>query len=733
MARIKQPKEQEWINKKWYSEQIIQPTQDYLLKIPIVDLDCGKRACIKDTSTSLLFPIASKEEIREKLWDLSIELQPERLPKRSDIHEWYQIIWSDGVKLTLESLTQGIEKRLGVNKLADDLKKSLADAITWLNKYYDLLNLEGKFIDEIVLGKYKVIPNQNLKFKSKLELVADNKIDNDIKEVLKIFGTDLKESLLLNGVILKNNYLQEESKIVLIEKDQSSVIDQINKYIDSNHFNYSIAINYLISLFSSDTTFPLRRQATYSFARTLLPDVPEKKEIIYWSEAIWVYADNVITDKMVKRVAECKNLSQLQILLKKPNIDETKLWLSLFINYLVEGNFELKLNLRNNPILPNQDGSFKPKDELFLDACSLDDGIKEIATELGYKIKSELLDKYFAIDIPENRSKTEQQIAEEISKLVKPVLRNDQARIEKKEVMRKLYLWMTRNQGIAKEIFNDIYEKRFLLVSDEEIAANIEKAEILDVIIQQTNFSPKEIRDKFIEFVKNPGVFQLEFKGGDKLINDPNTVSELNDLLRSKNLTIEQLKQLIANIDADEDEMGIVYSTSTHLSQNEKNIENGQARELVYERLTKEGFEFKEGKGSNSVVNGVFKANIEYPLVVKSYKNNAYKFNIRPNEWIQLSKPNSMFWVHRGAGKLEVLTLEGLLKANSDFHVQFETETFSFEGLVEFAKIFRLVKNVHFQLDAPKFSMADLLDSYGFNVRKSDIKAIGSDNVNLLH
>jgi hypothetical protein len=137
--------------------------------------------------------------------------------------------------------------------------------------------------------------------------------------------------------------------------------------------------------------------------------------------------------------------------------------------------------------------------------------------------------------------------------------------------------------------------------------------------------------------------------------------------------------------------------------------------------------------GENSVVNGVYKGDIEYPLVVKSYRSTSYKFNIRPNEWIQLSRRNAMFWVHRGNERLEVLNLEGLLRANSEFHVQFETEAFSFDALVKFAEVFRFVKNVHFQLDAPNFTIAKAFEEYKFDKREKGILEKGSDNQELLH
>jgi len=208
---------------------------------------------------------------------------------------------------------------------------------------------------------------------------------------------------------------------------------------------------------------------------------------------------------------------------------------------------------------------------------------------------------------------------------------------------------------------------------------------------------------------------------------------DLNKLLSEKNITLEQLMQYIENLDADEIEENIGLSSTNHLAQKGKNEENRVARELVHERLIKEGYEFTKGSGENSVINGVFKDGIEYPLVVKSYRNSSYKFNIRPNEWLQLSKDNSMFWVHRGNGKLEYLKLEGLLRANSDFHVQFETSTFSFEGLSKFAEVFRFVKNVHFQLDAPNFSMAKAFKEYQFDKREKGNLETDSDNQELLH
>lgn len=183
----------------------------------------------------------------------------------------------------------------------------------------------------------------------------------------------------------------------------------------------------------------------------------------------------------------------------------------------------------------------------------------------------------------------------------------------------------------------------------------------------------------------------------------------------------------------DEDEENIPTSSKNHLAQAVKNEANREARELVLARLRKDGFDTSGVDAQHSVVNGVKKDGKEYPLVIKSYRNTSFKFNIRPNEWAQLDRENAMFWVHRGGGSLVVLQLEDLLAANREFHVQFETDTFGREGMLKFAKAFHYVRNVHFQLDAPYFRMADALEEYRFNVRKDEKLEKGDDNDKLLH
>ena len=46
----------------------------------------------------------SKEEIREKEWDLLSVIMPEKIPCREDMHNWYNSLWNNCNKYNFKSL-----------------------------------------------------------------------------------------------------------------------------------------------------------------------------------------------------------------------------------------------------------------------------------------------------------------------------------------------------------------------------------------------------------------------------------------------------------------------------------------------------------------------------------------------------------------------------------------------------------------------------------------------------
>ncbi len=170
---------------------------------------------------------------------------------------------------------------------------------------------------------------------------------------------------------------------------------------------------------------------------------------------------------------------------------------------------------------------------------------------------------------------------------------------------------------------------------------------------------------------------------------------------------------------------------STDISKNDQKEANREAKEIVKEKLEREGFEFTQGIGRYSTIDGVFKDDIEFPLVVKSYKYQDEPLKIGANEWIQLMKPNSMFWLHFGNRKLGCLKLYELLRNQDKLTLSFSTENLDVEDrLQKFAELLHYFGNVHFDFNIVKpsdYSVAKDLSDYRFDERRNEEDLSGDD------
>lgn len=180
---------------------------------------------------------------------------------------------------------------------------------------------------------------------------------------------------------------------------------------------------------------------------------------------------------------------------------------------------------------------------------------------------------------------------------------------------------------------------------------------------------------------------------------------------------------------ANEATLGTEFSTD--ISKNDQKEAILEAKKIVKEKLEREGFEFTKGIGEYSTIDGVFKDDIEFPLVVKSYKYQDEPLKIGANEWIQLMKPNSMFWLHFGNRKLGCLKLYELLRNQDKLTISFSTENLDVEDRLEkFAELLHYFGNVHFDFNSVKpsdYSVAKDLSDYRFDERRNEEDLSGDD------
>lgn len=718
LANTDTPTEKKWFSKSWFEENIQKPIRDKLLKLPIVTLENGERTSIQNEEgkANIYFPYHSKEDVRERIWELEYKLFPNKVPAKKDIHNWYSVVWNDCFKDNLKAITEFIVEEKSIDELSKRLNNDVVKSIEWLNEYFDLLNFEEKFIENIIGDKFSVIPNQKGIFKKKSELKIDQKIEDELKNVLEILGIDIRESLRHNQIKTASKYKDTvDGQITYHTRTQEDVIDEINKNLEvtgtNKNPNSGKAISYLITLFSEDEAFPKHREILYQFCIDLIPsEISEKKIIKQWSDSIWKNCDKPRIGRLISTISESKNINSLQVILGNKSLQEASDWVNSFIAFLNQQGLSEKLNLKTSPILPNQNGDFCIKDDLFLDNGQIDEELKDILEALGYPIRRELLDKNIFIELPKNRERNAEFVADEITRLITPRFSEFPRSEETKEVFKSLFLWFNQNKKEANELFESLYNNKHKLYDDDEIAANLEKAEILDEIIRETGLSAKELKDKLKALLTNPNITEI-----------------LKTTPSEQKVAVSGALYPVGS----EDDIAISPTLTDNSSEKSRISVSEDAKEIIFQELRANNFNVPETVQINfTIVEGITNPlGKPIKLVVKSAKAGKIYFN--PNEWIALTETDSQLFVVTRGNVVRNVTLSNLESLNDTFHMRLNTQSFAMTNLKVFAKFFQYLPYTHFIFESPE-STTDYLQQFGLSERNSSSKELSADDKNLL-
>ena len=718
LANTDTPAEKNWFSKSWFEKNIQKPIRYKLLKLPIVTLENGERKSIQNEEgkANISFPYHTKEVVRERIWELEYKLFPNKVPAKKDIHIWYSVVWNDCFKDDLKAITEFIVKEKSIDELSKRLNNDEKKSIEWLNEYFDLLNFEEKFIENIIGDKFSVIPNQRGKFKKKSELKIDQKIEDELKNVLEILGIDIRENLRHNQIETASKYkASADGQITYHTKKQEEVIGEINRILEftgiNENPNSGKAISYLISLFGDDETFPKNRETLYQFCKDLIPsEISEKKMIEQWSEAIWKNCDKPRIGRLISIISETKNINSLQVILGNKSFQKTIDWVNSFIAFLNQQGLSEKLNLRKSPILPNQKGEFCIKDDLFLDNGEIGEELKDILEALGYPIRSELLDKNIFLDLPKNRERNAKFVADEITRLITPRFSEFPRSEETKEIFKSLFLWFNQNKKEANELFESLYNNKHKLYDDDEIAANLEKAEILDEIIGETGLSAKEIKDKLKALLTNPNIAEI-----------------LKSTPSEQKVAVSGALYPVGS----EDDIAISATLTDNSSEKSRISVSNDAKEIIFQELRANNFNIPDTVQINfTIVEGITNPlGKPIKLVVKSAKAGKIYFN--PNEWIALTETDSQLFVVTIGNKVSNVTLTNLESLNDTFHMRLNTKSFAMANLKVFAKFFQFLKYTHFIFESPE-STTDYLQQFGLSERNPSSSELSADDKNLL-
>ena len=254
-------------------------------------------------------------------------------------------------------------------------------------------------------------------------------------------------------------------------------------------------------------------------------------------------------------------------------------------------------------------------------------------------------------------------------------------------------------------------------------------------LFNKTNFPKSEpIKDSIVlDVVWKKEKRQLLMNVSNKLTEDQlkdivensseitNLSSKLKELENENSILRNKLAELGIQVPLNMNEGDVTFGMGldgNELAGNNQIAESNEAKQLVLQKLENEGFDVSKANSEYSVIHGVVRDGVNYPLVVKSCKNQEHRVWVNPEEWKQLFKPNSMLWLHFGGGVVAPIKAHELFTYQDKLTLSFDTI-----NLIMDDRIHKIMEVLHYfnkvKLDLatlnPNKHRADNLNDYLFN------------------
>lgn len=453
LAKTNLPAAKDWLSINWYKGEIQQVLRAKLLKSSIVDTDNPQQPRIK--LEDALFPYHPVQAKIGMIWEFAMVLRGDRLPKRSQIDFWYKIIdqtWAKDLRYDLKGIVTDVAACQNVNSLANYIRKTNEETLAWLNQLIEFVVVEN----ESLLNHLAIIPNQYGSFRLQKLLAEDKNIPAELKDVLKILQEDWRE-ILKHQSISAGNLPTSKNIRDIVARINQIIKEKQNKFIGN-------AVLDLVSCIPNDASLPKIRHLIWEIAQDFYKNIPAQKALASWIPEIWEESDRWFIDILLQNIYQKQKISNLANHLNK----DAFAWLQQIISHITINEFEYHLNV--HAILPDQNGDFHKKQELFVDG-GIDEELKDILEDLGDSCRSELLAIEIKLELPGKIQKSK-DIASRISVIVENIFKQEGlgTRSEKnKRIFAKLFTWFYENDNQAEVIFETLYDKRHRLKTDEEI------------------------------------------------------------------------------------------------------------------------------------------------------------------------------------------------------------------------------------------------------------------------
>lgn len=479
----------EWYDEKWLND-VVESCKNIILHAPIICMESGIRGeLLDDWDDEQVYIISGgSKEIREKIWQLLSHIMPERIPRKEDIHEWYGSLWNGCNRYTFENLSELIQYYENIETF--ELQLTGIEWKTWLLDYYTLIDKDEEHQKYLLLDKVKILPSQNGEFCSIGQLYFDAGVLDEYKLILNELGIDSKAWLLDLNFDNREWFQCEEYSNEDILRRIEQKLEQIDREIED-----SVLLRIVFMYENAYEQLAIQRQIC-EYASCILDLEYAMIPVSIISKELLQYSMKRTVTCVADKISECGTVEGLAEYMKV-SIENAKSFLAGFIEFITKHGYENLITKVTKPILPNQNGNFTTKENIFLDN-EIDDVLKDIVCFSGYDIRSELLMKEVFIELPDNRQKSNVDLATCITRFVEDNRTTKDSDI--RSGFNRLLIWINENSDEAVKIFPSLYKNKHYLYDDEEIVKNIKQAETLTNIMCKYNIASA---DKLEEIIRN--------------------------------------------------------------------------------------------------------------------------------------------------------------------------------------------------------------------------------------
>jgi len=224
----------------------------------------GKKAC------TILIPFMNKDkqQLSNMLWDIMNGIRINLpLPSKDSFLQWAEV--SPDNRYSLDMLIKKLLEDSHISHLSRSFS-DIQELLVWLNNLYELwiLSLEGE------QSRFKsdgIVPNQNGKFVNASKIYIDNGIDEELKEILCLLGTDIKAQLLHSQIVKLNDI-----DIPVLDNDYvaKEISDYVRKQLSSESANATKRTDEIQIIYNRLTDWFMKNQ---DIAKSLFNDIYEKQ------------------------------------------------------------------------------------------------------------------------------------------------------------------------------------------------------------------------------------------------------------------------------------------------------------------------------------------------------------------------------------------------------------------------------------------------------------------------